>query len=221
LMRRPHLHLGPQRFRLSPSNLNYGLGCHRCFAEALHGEVLPRQPFPGLFAKLDAQQKRFFVGKSAGVLDAGLPAGVVRPGGRVASAAACFGEVELWVAGSMDATVDFADGTVGVVDFKTTSPRAGLAEAYRGQLNAYAWALRHPAQGEPVQVSRLGLLVVSHQELVATPAGLVNTVGTTWMDVVDDPAWFEGLLGEIAELAASPELAPSNPECGWCALLAA
>lgn len=209
-------------FRLSPSSLNYDLGgCRRCFAEALNGEVLPSGPFPGLLSRLDAQQKRYFVGKPSTVLSPGLAAGVVQPGLRVASVPVFLGGVELRVAGSLDALVAFEDGSAGVVDFKTTSPRPGLAEAYRPQLNAYAWALRHPAQGAPRRVSRLGLLVVSHDDLVATTAGLVNTVSTTWVDVDDDPAWFEGLLGEVAELAAHPEAAPSNPGCAWCALLAA
>jgi len=207
------------RFRVSPSSLGFGLGCRRCFGWALRGETLPSGPMSRLFGQLDGQQKRYFVGKPAAVLHPELPAGVLQAGGRVASAAVSFGELELQVAGNLDARVAFEDGSVGVVDFKTTSPRDGLAENYKGQLNAYAWALRHPAKGAPAEVSRLGLLVVSFQELLETPLGLANTVGTTWVDVDDDPGWFENLLGEVAELAVDPDSVPPGLDCAWCALL--
>ena len=146
--------------RLSPSNLNYeDRRCDRCFAEAANGEAWPQRPFPGIFAKLDSQQRRYFTDRPTSDVDPGLPPGTLHNGGRVQSAPHTIGGVDFTIRGSMDALLRFDDGSVGVVDFKSSTASPALGDAYRPQLAAYQWSLSHPASGDAETVSVAGLLI--------------------------------------------------------------
>ena len=205
--------------RLSPSNLNYeDRRCDRCFAEGLAGEVWPQRPFPGIFAKLDSQQRKYFTGRPTDDIDPSLPAGTLHNGGRVQSAPVTIGSVDFTIRGSMDALIRFDDGSVGVVDFKSSTATPALGDAYRPQLAAYQWSLSRPASGDAETVSVAGLLVFAPESMVDTPEGRAYLVSTTWIPVDIADGWFENFLGRIAPLVESPEKARSKRDCEWCEL---
>ena len=206
--------------RLSPSNLNYeDRRCDRCFAEAVNGEAWPQGPFPGIFAKLDSQQRRYFTNRSTSDIDPTLPPGTLHNGGRVQSAPHTIGGVDFTIRGSMDALLRFDNGSVGVVDFKS-STASQLGDAYRPQLAAYQWALSRPASGDPEEVSVAGLLVFAPESMVDTEQGRAYLVSTTWSPLEIEDGWFENFLSRIAPLIQEPKEAPSKPDCEWCALRA-
>ena len=205
--------------RLSPSNLNYeDRRCDRCFAEGLAGEVWPQRPFAGIFAKLDSQQRRYFTDRSTSDIDPTLPPGTLHNGGRVQSAPHTIGGVDFTIRGSMDALLRFDNGSVGVVDFKSSTASPQLGDAYRPQLAAYQWALSRPASGDPEEVSVAGLLVFAPESMVDTEQGRAYLVSTTWIPVEIEDGWFENFLGRIAPLIQEPKEAPSKTDCEWCSL---
>ena len=205
--------------RLSPSNLNYeDRRCDRCFAEATNGESWPQRPFAGIFAKLDSQQRRYFTDRSTSDIDPTLPPGTLHNGGRVQSAPPAIGGVDFTIRGSMDALLRFDNGSVGVVDFKSSTASPQLGDAYRPQLAAYQWALSRPASGDPEEVSVAGLLVFAPESMVDTEQGRAYLVSTTWIPVEIEDGWFENFLGRIAPLIQEPKEAPSKTDCEWCSL---
>ena len=205
--------------RLSPSSLNYeDRRCDRCFAEAANGESWPQGPFPGIFAKLDSQQRRYFTDRSTADVDAGLPPGTLHNGGRVQSAPHTIGGIDFTIRGSMDALLRFDDGSVGVVDFKSSTASPQLGDAYRPQLAAYQWALSKPASGDPETVSVAGLLVFAPESMVDTDQGRAYLVSTTWIPVEIEDGWFEKFLGRLVPLIETPHEAPSKTDCEWCSL---
>ena len=205
--------------RLSPSSLNYeDRRCDRCFAEGLNGEEWPQGPFPGIFAKLDSQQRKYFTGRPTTDIDPVLPAGTLHNGGRVQSAPVTIGNVDFTIRGNMDALIRFDDGTVGVVDFKSSTATPALGDAYRPQLAAYQWSLSHPASGDAETVSVAGLLIFAPESMVDTSDGRAYLVSTTWIPVEVKAGWFESFLGRIAPLVESPVKARSKPDCEWCDL---
>ena len=205
--------------RLSPSSLNYeDRRCDRCFAEAANGESWPQGPFPGIFAKLDSQQRRYFTDRSTSDIDPTLPPGTLHNGGRVQSAPHTIGGVDFTIRGSMDALLRFDNGSVGVVDFKSSTASPQLGDAYRPQLAAYQWALSRPASGDPEEVSVAGLLVFAPESMVDTEQGRAYLVSTTWIPVEIEDGWFENFLGRIAPLIQEPKEAPSKTDCEWCSL---
>jgi hypothetical protein len=205
--------------RLSPSSLNYeDRRCDRCFAEATNGESWPQRPFAGIFAKLDSQQRRYFTDRSTSDIDPTLPPGTLHNGGRVQSASHTIGGVDFTIRGSMDALLRFDNGSVGVVDFKSSTASPQLGDAYRPQLAAYQWALSRPASGDPEEVSVAGLLVFAPESMVDTEQGRAYLVSTTWIPVEIEDGWFENFLGRIAPLIQEPKEAPSKTDCEWCSL---
>ena len=205
--------------RLSPSSLNYeDRRCDRCFAEAANGETWPQGPFPGIFAKLDSQQRRYFTDRSTSDVDPTLPPGTLHNGGRVQSAPHTIGGVDFTIRGSMDALLRFDDGSVGVVDFKSSTASPQLGDAYRPQLAAYQWALSRPASGDPEEVSVAGLLVFAPEEMVDTEKGRAYLVSSTWIPVEIEDGWFQGFLERIVPLIESPGEAPTRSGCEWCLL---
>ena len=205
--------------RLSPSSLNYeDRRCDRCFAEGLNGEEWPQGPFPGIFAKLDSQQRKYFTGRPTTDIDPTLPAGTLHNGGRVQSAPVTIGKVDFTIRGNMDALIRFDDGTVGVVDFKSSTATPALGDAYRPQLAAYQWSFSHPASGDVETVSVTGLLVFAPESMVDTSDGRAYLVSTTWIPVEVKDGWFENFLGRIAPLVKSPGKARTKPDCEWCDL---
>ena len=205
--------------RLSPSSLNYeDRRCDRCFAEAANGETWPQGPFPGIFAKLDSQQRRYFTDRPTADVNPSLPPGTLHNGGRVQSAPHTIGGVDFTIRGSMDALLRFDDGSVGVVDFKSSTASPQLGEAYRPQLAAYQWALRKPASGDPETVSVAGLLVFAPEEMVDTERGRAYLVSSTWIPVEIEDGWFERFLERLVPLVESPDQAPTKSGCEWCLL---
>ena len=184
----------------------------------MNGEVWPQGPFAGIFAKLDSQQRRYFTGRPTTDIDPALPAGTLHNGGRVQSTPVTIGNVDFTIRGSMDALIRFDDGSVGVVDFKSSTASPALGDHYRPQLAAYQWSLSHPASGDAETVSIAGLLVFAPESMVDTPEGRAYLVSTTWIPVGIKDGWFENFLGRIAPLVESPVKARSKPDCEWCDL---
>ena len=208
-----------RQVKLSPSKLNYeDRRCDRCFAEEINGETWPQGPFPGIFAKLDSQQRRYFAGRSTADVHPDLPPGTLHNGGRVESAPHTVAGIDLFIRGSMDALIRFDDGSVGVVDFKSSTASPALGDAYRPQLAAYQWSLSHPASGDAETVSVAGLLIFAPESMVDTSDGRAYLVSTTWIPVEVKDGWFEDFLGRIAPLVESPGDARTKPGCDWCDL---
>lgn len=207
-----------QEVKLSPSKLSYeDRRCDRCFGLELAGEKWPSGPFPGLFSALDRQQRAYFEEKSTQAFDQSLPSGTIHDGGRVKSAPYTVDGIDFVISGSMDALIRFDDGTVGVVDYKSSSTK-GLGEAYRPQLAAYGWALSHPAKGDPEQVSLYGLVALAPTEMTDTEKGRSYLVSTTWYPYDIEDRWMEDLFKRLAPIVKNPHNAQSKDGCEWCDL---
>jgi hypothetical protein len=208
--------------RVPPWSLNWNLGgCHRCFAEALNGEELPRRFSAGLgrvCAQLDRYHREFFRGKSTSCLSADLPAGVIRNGSGVMSRPFKHEGVALTIRGRTDAVVKLSDNRVLVVDFKSGFPNEHTAARFRPQLSAYHWALTNPVRGSTCDVAGMGILAVTPGSMSSTDHGLAHLVSTTWVPVEYDHEWFVSLLETICEIAVDPTGAKSDIECEWCDL---
>ena len=203
---------------LSPSTLNYeDRRCDRCFGLQLAGERWPRTPFPGLFSQLDSQQRKYFNGSHTHALDAQLPHGTIHNGGRVKSAPYTIDGINFVIRGSMDCLIHFDDGSVGAIDYKSSSAK-DLDKAYRPQLASYGWALSNPADGEPKKVSVHGIAAFAPTEMCDTDKGRAYIVSTTWYPYEIGDEWIKGMFRRLVPLIKDPYEMPSREDCGWCEL---
>lgn len=212
-------------WRLAPSDFAFlWEECRRCFwLKVVRGDGRPSMPFPGIFSKIDGRMKEHFEGQPTSAFGAAIPPGVFAHFGKKVEsrtlnprgeARGCF------VRGSFDTVIAFDDGTFGVVDFKTSSPKSATVSLYARQLHAYAWALERPAPGalRLAPVSRLGLLVFEPDLFARHEEGRARLDGSlTWIEIPRDDAAFERFLGDVLQVLALDEPPAPTPACAWCA----
>jgi hypothetical protein len=210
--------------KLSPSDLTFLWDeCPRCFyLKYVHSINRPAAPFPSIFGSIDRLMKAHFAGRPASEINPSLPSGhvsvseqwiesvpVMLPGHSLS----CF------LRGKLDALISFDDGSYGVVDFKTSEPKAEQIPFYSRQLHAYAYALEHPTPGKLglSPISRLGLLVEApHATLHATTSEISFHFASTWLEVPFAEAGFIQFLDKVLALLELPEPPPASVKCTYC-----
>jgi hypothetical protein len=210
-------------WKLSPSDFAFlWEECRRCFyLKVVTGFQRPRPAMPKIFNLIDAKMKSCYADIGKEQIVAGLPPGVIEHGEKWVESrpisvpnhtSTCF------IRGKLDTVMKFADGTYGVIDFKTSTRKIEHVPLYGRQLHAYGYALEHPAPGglglNPI--SRLGLLVFEpssylHQDQSASLSG-----GLSWVEIPRDDRGFLEYLSEVLAVLELPEPPGGSPSCDWC-----
>ena len=166
--------------------------------------------------------KAFFEGKLTTEFTPGLPAGVILQGDKSVCSQSIHlvgHSLECYITGRLDTVVQFEDGSYGVVDFKTSTPKPEHVTFYGRQLHAYMYALENPAPGKYAlaPISKLGLLVVEPNAMDKTADGRIAYLGgMTYQDVPRDENAFLAFLGEVMTVLEHPEPPPPGENCPWC-----
>lgn len=124
-----------------------------------------------------------------------------------------------FIRGKFDSVIEFSDGSFGIIDFKTTEPKPEHIPFYSRQLQAYAYALEHPAPRalrlSPISV--LGLACIEPVRMGTFGEDQVAYIGAaTWLECPHDETQFLGFIDEVMrvlELKAPP---PAGPNCDYC-----
>jgi hypothetical protein len=172
-----------------------------------------------LVGDLANMQENYFAGKTCADIAPVLPAGKVADlGGWVKSSFINVAgkPTKYAIRGKYDLLIEFADGTYGIIDCKFQAKDSDKTDLYQPQLEAYAFALEHPATGAAKQVSLMGLLVWSLLE----PAGDVNKgfglkLKHTWRPIERNPAALETRLTDFITVVSSA-MPDSKDNCDMC-----
>lgn len=206
---------------ISPSDLTFSWNaCHRCLW--LYYNYGVKNPnFMPLVGDLAEMQERYFDGASSHHMDPGIPAGKVLDRGKfVVSKPIEVNGVpsKFAIRGKYDVLMEFEDGSYGVIDCKFQARDTDKSDFYAPQLEAYAFALENPAQGEPRKVTSLGLFVWS----LVTPRGNAETgfglqLKSSWRPIERDPEALQQRLTEFITMITSP--VKSSQGCEHCRYL--
>ncbi len=211
-------------YKLSPSDLTFSYqGCKRCFyLKAVKGIPQPSIPLPSIFTKIAGLLKEHYDGKHTSELHIALPTGTVSHGERRVRSlpiqllnhdATCH------ISGRFDIVVSFDNGTYGVIDFKTGNPSSESARLYRRQLQAYAYALEHPAANALAlsPVTKLGLLFFYPESVDQQSAERLSYgAEITWIEIEKDEGGFLRFIDEVLDVLELPEAPEQSPSCQWC-----
>ena len=211
-------------YKLSPSDLTFGYqGCKRCFyLKVVNGISQPSIPLPSIFTKIANLLKDHYDGKHTKSLHAALPPGAVILGEkRVKSSVIQLPNHKdtCYISGRFDIVISFDDGSYGVIDFKTGSPSKESANLYRRQLQAYAYALEHPAPRALAlsPISKLGLLYFFPSEVhQGSIKHLSYRADITWIEVENNEDSFLGFINDVMLFLELPEPPEHSSACPWC-----
>lgn len=214
-----------ENWKLSPSDLTFLWDeCPRCFyLKVRHNFKRPAMPFPKIFSRIDLLMKDIYLGHSTKKISPELPEGKILMTGRWVTSElipAADGFNACYIQGIFDTVVQFEDGSYGVVDFKTSEAKEEHIGFYGRQLQAYAFALAHPAPGKLHlrPVSKLGLLYFEPQHLDEAPPDRLSLIGPTkWVEIPQDENAFLDFIRRVGDLLSQPQPPAANPECAFCA----
>ncbi len=210
--------------KLGPSDLTFLWDeCPRCFyLKYRHGITRPAAPFPSVFGAIDRLMKSHYAGHPASELDPSLPPGNISVSEQWIESLPISlpgHELSCFIRGKYDALLHFADGSHGVIDFKTSEPKPAHIPFYSRQLHAYAYALEHPAPGKPgfSPISRLGLFIEAPRAtLLADTHQISFHFVSTWMEVPFQESGFLGFLDRVTSLLELPDPPAPGEKCSYC-----
>ena len=192
-------------FAISATELGSYAGfgfCARCAWIRMRVRPLPWQGFPGIFSSIDRYTKQVIIGHLQ--REGGLPgwmSGIGEVTGHLDSPhwskfQAADEQTGATLRGEADAIFQLADGTIAIVDYKTSRhnpDNRSQHRVYRAQLNAYAWIAR-----------RLDFPPVSGLALVyMEPATDDETIGSS--TPVDPQGFALGFRPRLVEVDLDPE----------------
>lgn len=224
-------------YTLSPSSLTFEYNsCQRCFwLQAKKIWKKPSQPFPRVFTTIDRCMREYYHNTDARLISSDLPSGIIDTTERTITSAPIQlpgKNSSLIFSGKMDALVQFTDGTVGIIDFKTTETRDEQLAFYSRQLHAYRHILKYPQTGPSQDTSHMGLLCVTPNRMAhgeaafstegskldppISPKMAIFEMKLTWKPIaVDDAGWMV-FLDQLTQILEGAE--PETKKCTWCGL---
>jgi hypothetical protein len=213
--------------KLAPSDLTFLWDeCQRCFWLKARGVLKrPSAPFPKVFTMLDNQTKDFFFNKRSEEMADGLRPGHVAFGDRWVRSRPLpvpGHDTQVMLQGKIDTALSFDDGSHGIIDFKTSEPKAGHVPFYGRQLHSYALAAENPLEGalDLSPVSQLGLLCVEPIAMIGVGDTVAFKGATHFLEIERDDDAFYAFLSQVLFLLERPAPPDPAPKCGYCTYLA-
>lgn len=209
-------------YKIAPTDLTFLLnGCARCFHhKVVNGWRPPYRPMPSVFNKIDKAMKMAFEGGSSFLTKPGIIA--TKSISIKSTPIPISDDIAVWFNGRPDAIAYYEDGTVGIIDFKTSSVKDEYTELYWRQLNAGRVGLEHPAKGELRTVHDMFLLSAVPVSMdFKSDGNPVFSMELARIDLdLDIPRWDEFLKHVAGLLRAEPEGKENCPDCalrqsGW------
>lgn len=205
------------RYTVSPSDFAWLLDhCARCFWLKARHRFKASGDLPAVFRNIDGGMKAAIEPDALRTI--GVPVREFRPGEWVESKPYEHAGAGIVIRGKVDRSFLTDDDEIGILDYKTTLPRDAKADKYSRQLHAYAYALEHPAKGDPVPVGWTGLVCfdpyAGRFRVNGTDAAITGRLVS--LPIERDRAHFEKFLDRLCETLGADEPPRPRRGCATC-----
>ena len=213
----------PAREFISPSDLTFSLStCQRCLWLKYWFKLVAPGQFP-LVKTLSSTQEESFRHKRHEEITPLLRPGKIKQWGQWVRSEniSVNGEKTRWrINGIYDLLGHNDDGTVAIIDCKVSDSERDNAAFYAPQLEAYAYAIEHPASAKPFEVATMGLLVwkLDH-EVWRNDVKAGFSADEHYLPVERDRERFTTLIEELISVLEG-DLPDSGQSCEVCAYTA-
>lgn len=203
-------------YKLSPSDFKYlWEDCKHCYYQKVKLGVLPHSgAFPAIFGYMNKLLQDSIMGKSLKDIHPDLPEGIIDVQEGFLKSKPIPGALDCYISGRFDILSKLEDGTYSVIDFKITKPDEDQVRKFASQLHAYKFALENPAIGNPIKVSKIGLVSVSPDSIEYKDGKFVFTTSPKWHPIDINMDGFFKLTADISKLLNGP----MPLESGTCTL---
>ena len=203
-------------YKLSPSDFAYLYEeCKFCYYQKIkHGIYQPSMPMPGVFTAINTRIQGTLVDKNLRELSTDLPDGIVESQEGFVESKNVPG-TDVFIKGKYDLLVYQPDNTYMLVDLKISQPHEDKIDKYQTQLAAYQYALEHPAQGKPINITKIGLLIFYPDSISFKSGKAFLEFPPNWLEVPIDKEGFLVFVKEVDKLLAGPNPAEGK-DCKWC-----
>ncbi len=198
---------------ISPGDLAWAADkCPLCYWDKLHRTGAVKEPFAQVLKTTANATERALTVENMARL--GVKVVAAFPNRKVRSTT----ESGWGIAGSMDQAFIDENGHIVIVDAKITRVNEYL-QKYAKQLAGYAYCLENPDEGEPLKVSRMGLVVFSPSETASLKwsegnhAAIIGTMH--WAEFPYDAEKTRKSIQKVRALYEGPCPTPSD-YCDVC-----
>ena len=204
-------------YKLSPSDFKYlWEDCKHCYYQKVKLGVLPHSgAFPAIFTHMNGLLQDSVMGKNLRDIHPDLPSGIIEIQEGFLKSKSIPGAEDCYISGRFDILSHLDDGTYSVIDFKITKPDEDQIRKFSSQLHAYKFALENPLDGNPVKVSRMGLVSVSPESIKHVDGKLIFTATPKWHSIEENMDNFYKLIQDISAVLSGP-LPPITATCNLC-----
>src|SRR3989344_1673052 len=207
----------PAKYKLSPSDFRYlWEDCKLCFYSKVKREIIqPSIGIPGVFMKMNSLLQKDIAGVNLRYINPKLPSGIIETKEGYLKSAPIPPTNDCFLSGRFDIVSKLEDGTYGIIDFKISDPNEEKVQKFTHQLHAYKFAIENPAEGESKKVSKMGLIIVSPEQ-IGFKNGFVYFKSTpNWFEINEDTEGFLKFIASVSQVL-NGEPPPPTPECKWC-----
>jgi hypothetical protein len=172
-----------------------------------------------------SMQEKTFQGKTSGDLGLRHQGGLVTSWGQtIASEKIRIGEriTNWYIKGKYDLVLSFTNSKIAIIDCKITTGEMDekKLELYKPQLEAYAFALENPQNGEPVDVIETGLLMwkISSANSNLEMLGPIFQTEPSYLFSDRDPNFFQVFISRVIQVLEG-DIPVESENCSFCKYL--
>ncbi|MDO8639371.1 MAG: PD-(D/E)XK nuclease family protein [bacterium] len=202
-------------YKLSPSDFAYLWNdCKHCYYQKVKLGVAHSGIFPSMFGRINKLLQDSIMGMNLSDIHPDLPRGIILIQEGYMKSVTIDG-TNCYLSGRFDILSKLDDETYAIIDFKITTPDEEKIQKYASQLHAYKFALENPADGEPIKVSKMGVVSINPEQMKLIDGKVVFTTTPNYHPVKEDMASFHSLIREINDVLNGDLPAPSET-CNLC-----
>ncbi len=185
-------------YKLSPSDFAYLWNdCKHCYYQKVKFGISHSGVFPSMFTRINTLLQNSIMGMNLSDIHPDLPNGIIEiQEGYMKSKPVT--DTNCFLSGRFDILTKLDDGTYAIIDFKITTPNEEKISKYVSQLHAYKFALENPSEGEPIKISKMGVVSINPDEMKLVDGKVIFTTTPKWHPVKEDMNGFYELIKEIS-----------------------
>ncbi len=202
-------------YKLSPSDFAYLWNdCKHCYYQKVKLGISHSGIFPSMFGRINKLLQDSIMGTNLQDIHPDLPSGIIEIQEGYMKSVTIDG-TNCFLSGRFDILSKRDDGTYAIIDFKITTPDEEKISKYASQLHAYKFALENPANGEPIRISKMGVVSINPEEMKLVDGKVVFTTTPNWHPVKEDMESFHKLITEISTVL-NGNLPTTSETCSLC-----